>query len=275
MPSSFRLPPARLLSPQLVVPGRLQGQLEGTGILAAVHVGAGGRGEGKVGGREQIAPPQLGGVDPQLACGQVDDPLQRHGRFGAASPPEGPHRRGVGDCGGRLVVDGGNAVGPRRHQHGVGGQDRTDGRVGAHIGGDVDPDPAERSVGAEAELDIVHVVPALAHVDEVLAASLDPLDGPSQAPGQPRHHDELRVHDGLGAEAAAHRRGDHPHLLRGRFEGRGHHVAHLVGPLRSAPQRHGCTAVAVGGCGQRGGRLDGGPRHPMVDEAGRHHLVVA
>ncbi len=65
----------RLLGAQPLISRNVQRPVEGSREVAAVVPGAGGRGEGKLIRRDEVAPSQLGGVHLQLCCQQVHCPL--------------------------------------------------------------------------------------------------------------------------------------------------------------------------------------------------------
>ena len=271
-----RSPPAGLLIPEFGVAGGVEGQVQGAGRSRRSPSGPRwGVVRGNSSGASRLRRRSSAGSMPSSAAARSTIRSRLSVASGRPAPRKGRHRGGVGDRGHRLVVNRGYPVGPRRHQHGEDGQHRADPGVGAGVGGGPDPEPAEGAVCADAELDVMDVVPSLGHVDQVLAAGLHPLDRAAQISGQPRGHQELRVDAGLGAESAADGRGDDPHLLGRRLQRGRHRVADVVGALGRAPQRHAVGAVSGAGRGQHGRGLDRGRRDAVVDDAALHHQVVA
>ena len=99
-----------------------QDHVEQSGVVAAVEKQAGGHEVRD--GVDQVAAPQLGGVETEPAGGDVDGPFQREVALGLADTPEGAERRLVGHDRPHLDVDVGDLVGaghggarrPRRAQ---------------------------------------------------------------------------------------------------------------------------------------------------------------
>ena len=95
----------------------------------------------------------------------------------------------------------------------------------------------QAAVVVEGDLEIPILVALLDRGEEMLAPVLDPFDRPPQEQARRRERDLFRIHDELGAEAAADVGRDHAHLVL--VEPQQHHQegAHLVGELRRGPQR--------------------------------------
>ena len=105
---AVRTPPL-LLGPQAGVVGSLHDGVEGLGVLAGIHVGAGRCLERERLGRDEVAAAQLAGVHPDLGCEQIHHPLDRQRGLGAPGAAVRAHRRGVR----------GDRVGGHRHVRNV------------------------------------------------------------------------------------------------------------------------------------------------------------
>ena len=97
---------------------------------------------------------------------------------------------------------------------------------------------------------------AVGHPDQVLAPGLGPARGTADAPGHPAHHRVLRVGAELGAERAAHVRGDDPQACRVDPEHVRQGVARALRALVRDPRRQ-PTVLAPGG-GRRAGSIGAG-----------------
>ena len=112
------LPPAPLLGSQLVVAGGGEHSVEGPDVVADV-VGLPDRRGVRIAERgDQVEPADLGRVASELGGEQVDRPLDRGRRLGAAGAAEGDDRRGVGDDRTGAALDVGDVVHARRHRAG-------------------------------------------------------------------------------------------------------------------------------------------------------------
>ena len=95
----------------------------------------------------------------------------------------------------------------------------------------------EAAVVVERDFEVPILVALLDRGEKMLAPVLDPFDRPSQQQARRRQRHLFRIHDELGAEAAADVGRDHAHLVL--VEPQQHHQegAHLVRELRRRPQR--------------------------------------
>ena len=183
----------------------------------------------------QIAPAELDGVELQAARPDVEEPLHDEDRLWPARAAIGGVLRLVRHVARADAPVVGHPVGPRQVVHGVEGQPRPLDGVGAHVRLEDVVDGHDRSVAPEGDprpVDLLAVVP---RGDEVLAAPLDPLDGPSEAERDGRHEELLVVDGALRAEPAAHVGGEHAHLLGRDPEDHGHGVPHEIGILGGRP----------------------------------------
>ena len=128
----------RLAAPLLeaLVIGRLQRELQGRDVIAAVVLQ---RDRGLVGVgvlRDEIAAAQLGRVHAELVGREVDDALEQEGRLGAARAAIGVDRHGVGEDRLGLDIDRRGRVGAGEQGPVEIGRDagRKGRQIGAHIG---------------------------------------------------------------------------------------------------------------------------------------------
>src|SRR5439155_25617281 len=114
------------------------------------------------------------------------------------------HRGGVGGDGGDVVPDPGDPVGALGHElGGPPGQPAAETGVGAAVADDPATQAHDAAVAPQAQLDVLHLAPAVRHGHEVLGAALDPLDRPAEAAGHGHGHGVLGGHPGLASEGAA------------------------------------------------------------------------
>ena len=108
-------------------------------------------------------------------------------------------------------------------------------RVGAFVVDHLAAHAQEATVVVEGDVEIPILVALLDRGEKMLAPVLDPLDRSSQEQGRRRQRDLFRVHDKLGAEAAADVGCDHTQLVL--VEPQQHHQegAHLMCELRRRP----------------------------------------
>ncbi len=197
---------------------------------------------------DEVLPPQLGGIEPQFACPDLDQPLDHEGRFRPARAPIGVDRHRIGVDGVDLAVDVRDIVLARQQRRVKIGRHR--GREGRHIGAEIGDglglerrDPA---VGVERHLGVGDVVAPMRVGEERLGAIGHPFHRPPDLLGGPQAHDLLGIDEDLRAEAAADVGRDHPQLVLGRDadEGRDDEPRH-VRVLRRVPQREAVVAGVV------------------------------
>ncbi len=90
----------------------------------------------------------------------------------------------------------------------------------------------EATVVVEGDVEIPILVALLDRGQKMLAPVFDPLDRPPQEQGRRRQCDLFRVHDKLGAEAAADVGRDHTQLIFVKPQQHHQEGTHLVGELR-------------------------------------------
>ena len=264
--------PLGLLLPQVGVSGRVQRPGQRGRVVAAVVHGAE-RGRVRFGeGGQQVHRAHLGRVPADLGREQVHGPLHRGGGLGAAGAAVGADRRGVRHhrFGHRLGP--GEGVGPGRHQDGQRGQERAEPRVRPGVLQDLQAVGGHRPVPAAADRDRLALGPAVRHPDQVLVPGLGPARRAAEPPGHPAHHRVLRVGAELGAERAAHVRGDDPDRRLVDAEQAGQAGAGALRALARDPRRQ--PAAGIPG-GRRRPGLHRGRRHPLVeDRPGDDHLAA-
>ena len=206
----------RLPGAERFVADHLQRLVQHAGVVAAVvlqrHLGLVAGLLDAVERRDEVAPAQLAGIDPQLVGGRVDQPLQHIGGLGPPGAAQRVHRHGVGEHRGHVHIDRRRGVQPlqqRAVQVGrhTGGEGR---QVGSHVGVGSDPQAGERAVRVEPQLRPGHMVAALRVGDEALAALRGPLDRALELARAPDRQHLFRVVEDLAAETARRRRATRP-----------------------------------------------------------------
>ncbi len=113
------------------------------------------------------------------------------------------------------------------------------------------------------DLDIVDHVAPVHGVHQVLLPALDPLDRAARHHGHVGHDEIFGQDIQLGAEAAAHVRRDHAHVIFGDAEHLGYVVLGEVGRLSARPDGQLVHRLVV--LGDDAARLDGDGGEPLVD----------
>ena len=248
---------------------------------------------------DEVATPDLGAVDAELSGEDVHQALvheRRDREPDAAVGPLGALVRRHRAAPRPVALD---AVGPRDHARRARGLEEMTLRVDAvraHVADDVGLEAEQPPVRARRRANAYLLVARVAGSQQVLAAILDPLHGPVQVAGQPRHDDLLRVHVRLLAEAAADVGAAHPAGLERKLEQLRERGPHPVGRLGGRPDadaasfrdgehparldRRGAVARVHedalddhGGLGE--GSLDVSPFDPVVEDGVRRVLVQA
>ena len=238
-------------------------------IVAAVvlHGGARARferlGVGHLLGRDQVAPPQLGAVELQLARHTVHHPLHCEGGLRIA---------GAADRGDRRLVGGGDRHVHRQRRHDVGAAHH-----GSRIVGNVDvlqrisadvvdqraAQPQHLAVGRDRDIDRPVLVALLRRIGEVLAPVLDPLDRAPKELGRGHDRDVLRIDAELGTEAATDigRLDPQPRLLE--IKERRERLEQIVRLLGRGPD---CDRIVGVQLGQNAAALDRMPGAAVLPE---------
>ena len=223
--------------------------------------------------RDEVRPPELGRVAPELARRGRHEALDHVGGLGPPRPAISVHRRGVGINGVDLAGDGRDVVLARQQRRvKIGGHRRREGgQVRAQVGDRLDAE-ADRAAGrVEREFGVGDVVAPVGVAQEGFAALGRPLDRAADLLGGPNAHGFLGVDEDLGAEAAADVRRDDAQLVFGRDadEG-GQHEAGDVRVLARGVEREAFGALVV--VAHRGARLHGVGDQAVVDEVELGHV---
>ena len=242
------------------------------GELARIIGLAGRRAERHRARVDQVAAPELGRVDADLARRGVHQTLHQIDRFRPAGAAIGVDGRGVGqhalDPVDQVleVIDAGQDLDRR-----PGRDERAEHRgVGAEVGAGLDRHAEDPVIGIERELGRRHVVAAHHVGDEGLAALAGPFHRPPELLGREGEHGVFRVGKGLGAEAAADVGGHHPEIPGlGPQNGAGDHVAHPPDVLRAGVQ----GILAPVELGERGARLHRVRDQAVVDDPQLDHAA--
>jgi hypothetical protein len=172
----------------------------------------------KLVGAHQVAPPDLRGVEPEVARDQLDHALRDSGCDRVADGPvlggdplvlrDDPERR--------VVVA--EPVGTRQETEHLASLDDARARVrgvGADASRDRRAHRRERPVGGRRHFDAHRLLASVDVGDERLAARRDPLDGSAEHPRQGARGHVVLVDVDLDAEAPAHVGRDDAHALLG------------------------------------------------------------
>ena len=166
----------RLLPTKLVVPRQPGHFLERSGVRPAVVRDAGERVEREHVVGQQVAPPDLDGVDAQGERRMVDGALEQSRRLRPTSAAVGPHGSGVGRCHQHIELDARERIRTVRHAAGACRQERAEPRIRASIAHQPHAQPGERAVAAATQLDVLHLAPAVRERHHVLATRRHPRD---------------------------------------------------------------------------------------------------
>ncbi len=132
--------------------------------------------------RDQVAPPDLHGIEAEPVGDRVDQPLAHESTLEPARRAVGRGRRLVGQAKPADRSVGRDAVRSRDHAH---GQLRDAGAVGAHIGALVEKELVLQGqhmpFGVNGGADMVALLARVVRRHQVLAPVLDPFDRPARA----------------------------------------------------------------------------------------------
>ena len=215
-------------------------------------------------GRDEVAQPQLGGIDAQLARAQIHQALHDEVGLGPARAAIGAVHRLVGDHALALAAEMRHAIGRAEVVHRVEREALALDGIGADVGQERIVHRHDGSIELKTytcNVDLITVVPRR---QEVFAASRDPLHGPAHLERGRAHQHLLGIDRALGAEAAAHVGHHHADLLGRQLEDGGQRIAQRVGVLRGGP--HGERARVRVVIGQRRASLESHAGHPRVTD---------
>ncbi len=185
-----------------------------------------------------VAPADLGPVDPELASGEVHQPLDHEDPVLAAGAAVRRDDRLVGEDRFELARIIGHPV--RSHQRALAVERHGEavGIVGAGVVQERVLDPEDAAVARQRDLRVVDLAALLGRGEEVLGTVLDPFDRLLEPEGEPGDQHLLGIeHHDLGAEAAADEGRHEPHLVLGEPEHGREAVAHRDRRLGRVPDR--------------------------------------
>ena len=183
------------------------------------------------------APPQVGGIEAELLGGLVELALQREARLGRAVAALGAAGRLVGEDARPLELVDRHLVGDGVDDAGVEGRGHPVGAVGAAVEPGLDVAAGDVALPGEPGLEPhQHRMPAAVDVEHLLAGEGD-LHGPPGDLGELAGGDLVGEGVELAAEAAAHRRRDHPDVRGGHVEDLGEEPVDVVRRLGGRPER--------------------------------------
>ena len=175
--------------------------------------------------RHEVHAPDLDRVEPELAGDEVDPALDEVGRLGPAGAAVGVDHARVRVDAEHLAVDRREPV--RTGQHPAVERRRDAWRDrrehAAEVGVRLRLEGGDRAVPLRPDLEVRDVIAAVRRRDVVLAAGLDPLDGPADLLCERRHEHVLVVQEDLRPEPAANVERDAAHLRLGDPEDEGGH----------------------------------------------------
>ncbi len=188
---------------------------------------------------QQVAPPDLDGVDPEITRDAVEHPLGAEVGLRLAEPAVGAD--GGGGRGHAAQVEGDRAELVAAGQRPDGHQRRADAREvedgGADVGGDRGLVGQDAAVVVVADVEVVDLLAGVDAARQRLEPILAPAHGPPGDAGQHRHRALLAGEVLLRSEATAHVGHDHAHVGLAQAAGVGHDGAQLVRLLVRRQQR--------------------------------------
>ena len=212
-------------------------------------------------------PPDLGRIQPEPGSRHVQQPLAREVALRAAGRAERADGRLVRHDAPEVARVGRHTVRPGQERGAeLRGHEGRGPHVCADVGVDHRPHGHDPSGGVEAELEIVLHLARVVRRDEVLAALLDPADGPAELQRGERDEDVLGIELAPGAEAAAHVHLGEAQRAGRDSEDRREDGAVDVDALGRADEVE-LAAARVGRHRDEPARLEGGRRLPRVAEA--------
>ena len=249
--------------------GELEHARKNFGEVAAIVGRADRRLVGHRARQNEIAPPDLGAVEPELRGGAVGQPLQHIAGLGPPGAAIGIGLRGVGEHAGHLDEDRGRAI-SAGEQAGI-DRARNVGAEGREIGAErrrgLHMQREETAIIVERELGVGEMIACLVVGEEAFGAGGDEAHGAPEPARRPGDEPLLGIDLALVAEAAADVRRDHAQRALGNAELLGHLLADVVRSLRRAREREGAGHRVD--CRKRRARLERGADEAIVDEIDR------
>ena len=182
--------------------------------------------EGKRVRRDEVSPANLRPVDIQRARRDIEQPFDHEHAVLPARAAVGCNDRLVGEDRREGAVVGRNDVGAEDGALAVDRHRQAIGVVGPGVVQEHVLDSEDLPVLRKGDLGVVDLSALLRRREKMLPPVFDPLDGTIELYRRPGNQDLFRVvHQQLGAEAAADKRGDHPHLCLAEPQQRGQTVS--------------------------------------------------
>ncbi len=215
--------PRVVRAPQRLVQGGL--------VVAHVVRGARRRRERESVGRDQVLPPELRRIHPELRREHVHRAFDERRGLRAPRAAVRCDRGGVRHHAAAGARDGGEAIDAGEHLLRSRGHEGAD-RVGAHVREELDAHPHEGAVARGPQLHPLDLRASVREVEHALRARFDPAHRSPQDLRRAGHHEVLGVDLELGAEASPDVGRDGAHLPLPHAEGLGEVVAHVERDLR-------------------------------------------
>jgi hypothetical protein len=187
---------------------------------------------------DEVAPAELGAIDPELAGKPVDRPLDHEVRLRLAPAAVGAQRHLVGHHGACAHAGVRDLVDAREHHggqperavaHGVHGR--------PHVADEIALDPGDRAVLAGGHAELHALLACMDGRQEGLQTILDPADRPAGFPGGKRDRRLLGVEMELGPEAPSYARNKHTDSVLGQPEHAGEQITGDMDDLGGGPER--------------------------------------
>ena len=265
-----------LLGPESRVVEHAQGLLQRLPVTAAFNLNPGDNLIGMFLLADHIAQAQLGRVEPQFLCPQVEQAFHDQDADRQAHPTIGPTRGLVGDNRQGLATEGRDLIrasgeGRSRHAGLQGGTPRI-GRVGTHVADKTPPHPQNSSLLGQGEFGLHDLLLGLqGRGGQVFAAVFDPFDRAADMLGQKGQQDFLGIDIGFGSKPPADIRGNDPDMVLGKVEQAGQVSPHQMRHLGRGPQCQGAQGWLI--VGQTATGFHGQRHMPTGREALGHDAV--
>jgi hypothetical protein len=186
---------------------------------------------------DHVAAPNLGRIEAQARGGLIEQTLTCEVALRTAGRAQCAGRRLVGHHRPEIAGVARHSIRPGQQRGAeLGGHERGCAHVGADVGTHHRAHAQDAAVGGQPHLNLVGDLARVVGRHEVLAAALDPLDGPAEHPGGERDQDVFGIKLAPHAEAAADIDLGEPERARGQAEDGRQDGAVDVDALRRADQ---------------------------------------
>ena len=187
-------------------------------------------------GRDEVDAADFRDAHPQLLCGNVQQAFHHENAVLATGAAVGRHDHLVGERDLHVGVVVGDVVAAQQGALAVDGHGQTVRIISTRIVDEFILDAQDFTVLAQCDFRPMDLIPLLGGGHEILAAILDPFDGPIELHRRPGQQHLFGVeHHNLGPERAADERRYHPHLRFGKIEHGRDAVADNNGRLGGVP----------------------------------------